>query len=260
MGFGNHPLRQLIVAPLSAQLLWKEGHRWFPPLELRYVNREWLENFHNRGSVPLRVKKSSKKLLTRNPLKQYEVVVLAVHSLGGARRSVDTEDIAKKCHELAPQLFSWQKYKDQINLELVRVSLSDAKKLKNGGLLTGSGREGWRLSSKGLDWLVTKDVRDVRRVRDDIRRSESKAGSIDAVRRQRERDRLLASDAWTNWQTSGSLSPRHARQIYRIDEYTTERMLEIKIARLRGMFERDPLVSKFLEEVGRVLQKGERNA
>ncbi len=188
------------------------------------------------------------------------MVAVAVYLLDGGRRSVDTEDIAVKCHELAPALFSWQKHKDQINLELGRVSLSGAKKLKNGGLLTGSGREGWRLSSKGLDWLATKTSAQIRNFRNKIRQGGSKAGSIDSVRRQRERNRIVSSEAWHDWREQGSLSLRHARQVFRIDEYTTEKMLEIKIARLRAMFENDAEVTKFLEEAGHELLKGGRDA
>src|SRR5438128_1542724 len=102
--------------------------------------------------LALIMEKVTDKLLT-NP-RQFQLAAVAVYLLGGAERSIDTEDIAHKCHELAPSMFSWQKYKDQINLELVRVSLSDAKKEKNGRLLSGSGREGWRLSSMGLDWIM----------------------------------------------------------------------------------------------------------
>jgi len=100
------------------------------------------------------MKQVDNKVLTKSAIKQFELTAMAVYLLGGTTRAIDTEDIAKKCHELAPTLFSWQKHKDQINLELVRVSLSDAKKQKNGALLIGSGREGWRLSPKGLDWIV----------------------------------------------------------------------------------------------------------
>jgi hypothetical protein len=46
---------------------------------------------------------------------------------------------------------SWRKYPDQINLELIRVFLSDAKKKKH-GLLLGAGKTGWRLTQAGLDW------------------------------------------------------------------------------------------------------------
>lgn len=212
------------------------------------------------GYYLLAMKRTRKKDLTHVGLKQYEVAALAVYVLGGAYRSIDTEDVATKCHEIAPHLFSWQKYKDQINLELVRVSLSDAKKLKNGSLLIGSGREGWRVSAKGVDWLASKDRGHVEALRTGIRQGESKAGSIEAVRRQRERDRLVGSEAWRDWNTTGSVSLRHARQVYRVDEYTTDRMLGIKIARLRAMFENDAEVSKFLEEAGRVLLTGGRDA
>src|SRR5258708_38983805 len=88
------------------------------------------------SSIVDRVSKAMKKVtpksLTR-PLKQYEGAATADYLLGGASRSIDTEAVAVKRHELAGSLFSWQKYKEQINLELVRVSLSDAKKAKSRG-------------------------------------------------------------------------------------------------------------------------------
>jgi hypothetical protein len=94
------------------------------------------------------MKKRHKKTLTHQ-LTQCEIVILAVHLLGGDQHAVDTEDVAIKAHELAPGRFSWRKYPEQINLELVRVYLSDAKKPEKGGLLLGSGRTGWSLTTHG---------------------------------------------------------------------------------------------------------------
>ena len=71
-----------------------------------------------------------------------DVVTWAVFLLGGDLNPVDTEDVAVKAHDLAPGRFAWQKYPGQINLELVRVHLSDAKKVNNGRRLSGSGRQG----------------------------------------------------------------------------------------------------------------------
>ncbi len=202
------------------------------------------------------MKKVTIKALTQTQFKQFEVAVMAIHLLGGATRSVDTEDAAMKCHELAPNLFSWQKYKDQINLELVRVSLSDAKKPKNGGLLSGSGREGWRLSSKGLDWIRGTGQALFATADRGINQNNSKAGSIDAVRRERERNRLLAADSWQQWCDTGAISARAAREVFRIDEYTTGKMLEIKVARIRAMFSEDDELSRFLLAAGQsVLRK-----
>ena len=162
------------------------------------------------------------------------------------QRAVDTEDAAIKCHELAPELFSWRKYKEQINLELVRVCLSDAKKKKNGSLVSGSGREGWRLTSRGLDWFRAQGER-VTSAKKGLLRQVSTAGSIDSVRRQRERARIEQSAAWAAWTTRKPITPELARAVLRIDDYTTDRMLEIKIARLRGMFQEDSEVTRFLE-------------
>jgi hypothetical protein len=194
--------------------------------------------------------------LTTAVPKQFEIAVLAVYLLGGASKAVDTEDAALKCFELAPTLFSWQKHRDQINLELVRVLLSDAKKPKNGALLSGSGREGWRLSSGGLDWLRDRGNSLIPAAHEEIKRGRSKAGSIDSVRRERERTRLTTSDAWIAWTKGGNLSVKAAQEVFRVDEYTTGRMLEIKLARLRGMFEESDEVSSFLGDAARVLLGG----
>lgn len=203
------------------------------------------------------MKNVDKKVLTKSVIKQFELTVMAVYLLGGTTRAIDTEDIAKKCYELAPTLFSWQKHKDQINLELVRVSLSDAKKQKNGALLIGSGREGWRLSPTGLDWITGVGRQLVPAVEGELKRGQSKAGSIDSVRRLRERDRLLASEGWRTWNDTKTMSSRAAREIFRIDEYTTAKMLEIKVARLRSMFKDDADLAGFLRSAGELVSVGD---
>lgn len=201
------------------------------------------------------MKKVTRQGLTSG-LKQFEIATVAIYLLGGAAKSIDTEDAAVRCFELAPAMFSWQKYKEQINLELVRVSLSDAKKQKNGHLLSGSGREGWRLSAKGLDWIHAAGRPVVLAVKKGVKTGRSKAGSIDSVRRERERDRLLQSEAWLGWSSSGFVPAKEARAVFRIDEYTSGKMLEIKVARLRAMFEDDKDLSNFLREASKnVLQE-----
>ena len=205
------------------------------------------------------MKKVSSRVLTRSAaLKQFEIATMAVYELGGAARSIDTEDVAVKCHELAPNLFSWQKHRDQINLELVRVSLSDAKKKKNGGLLSGSGREGWRLTSNGLDWVAAAKQL-LGNLGSTLRDRRSAAGSIDAVRRKREHDRLISSDSWQEWRTTGSITSRAARAIFRIDEYTTAKMTAIKVARIRAMFDNDNDLGAFLREAARIVLEEKQN-
>ena len=89
-----------------------------------------------------------------------ELVVYVLSLLGGESKSVHTEDIALKCHELFSDSFSWTKYPDRPDKEVVRTGLMDARKEKHGQLVKGrSGREihkvpdGWMLTEAGIEWL-----------------------------------------------------------------------------------------------------------
>lgn len=194
----------------------------------------------------------SQKILT-NATRQLDIVILAVHLLGGGRKSVDTEDVAVKCHELAPGMFAWRKYSDQINLELVRVALSDAKKRSYGQLLSGSGREGWRLSPRGIDWIESKGEELLRKGSVRIDRERLSAGSVDAVRKRREKMRIFSSAAWKSWSEQKTISLRDARNLFRIDEYATSKILDNKVVRLRSQFEDDERISPFIREAAELI-------
>jgi len=200
--------------------------------------------------------KSANISLTSGPT-QTELVVLAVHALGGDQRAVDTEDVAFKVNELAPGRFSWRKYPDQINLELVRVYLSAAKDSDHGALLTGSGQTGWTLTASGLKWakgagarLLTQDTSRARQ--------ERLAGSIDETRWRRERARVTSTAAWAHWRTGQKdISRRDAAEVFRIDHYAVGRIRDLKVARLDEMFKDDPEVRPFLGAMAGIVQSEE---
>jgi len=199
-------------------------------------------------------KKQACKVLTES-LRQYHVVTAALHQLGGGARAIDTEDVAVRAYELAPQLFCWQKYPQHINLELVRVALSDAKKPKNGGLTSGSGRNGWRLTQRGLAWVQQSSLAEPT-LASSKSRGKRTAGSVDVVRRNREKSRLQASPAWRAWTEGEAISQRDAKALFRIDQYTTDEMVEMKIVRLLGMPWNDSQVDRFLSQAADVLRQG----
>lgn len=202
------------------------------------------------------MKKIGNKPLTIEP-RRIDAVVLAVYVLGGDSKSIDTEEAAVRVHELAPGMFSWQKYPDQINLELVRVTLSDAKKPKYGALLSGSGREGWRLTREGFEW-ASSHGRELLREGLHWNADGRTAGSVDTVRKRREKARIVATTAWNHWKNGEPLSARQAWDVFRINEYSTGKMLEIKVVRLQSLFEDDADVSCFLKEASSlVLKTGE---
>jgi len=194
------------------------------------------------------MKKQEIKGLTEKTARLYEIAVLAVADLGGASRFVDTEDVAIRCHELAASLFSWRKHPRQVNLEIVRVSLSDAKKQKNGRLLSGSGRDGWRLTRSGLDWVSSGSGSKQMATRGAVTRRT--AGSIDTVRLARGISWIESSAAWKSWKAAGNVSPEDARSLFRIDSYASDQLIDIKITRLLSAFDPETEHRKFLEAAG----------
>lgn len=165
-----------------------------------------------------------------------EIVTLAVYLLGGDSSHVDTEDVAVKANDLAPKRFAWRKYPDQINLEIVRVYLSDGKKLSKGGLLIGSGREGWLLTNSGLAFA---------------KHHVSQLGNTDLTRAPRspkerqwiqaERRRLLNSEAFRTFESEGidAISVHQASMFFRIDEYVRASEREHKVTRIVNSFRND---------------------
>jgi hypothetical protein len=188
-----------------------------------------------------------------------ELVTLAVYLLGGGGTVLDTEDVAIRTSELAPGRFSWRKYPDQINLELIRVALSDAAKQEHGTLITGTGRSGWSLTDAGQRWAEANAPKLIRR---DLtkHRSERSAGSIDERRWQRERLRVLASDAWRGWNddpTVSAISKEAARDLFRIDRYVVGRARELKVNRMRELFADDDDLAQFVEAAASIVLKEE---
>jgi hypothetical protein len=198
--------------------------------------------------------KEPEKLLTNNT-SQSEVVTLAVYLLGGTQRAVDTEDVAIEAHRLAPGRFSWRKHPEQINLELVRVYLSDAKKRDKGEMLIGSGRTGWRLTQRGLKW-AEQAARDNQGNRAPRTRAQSRSGSIDEQRWRRERARILATTAWRLWSEGERKIPlADAKEVFRIDSYAKGDLREAKITRVRSLFEEEDDVKPFLDHLAKDLAK-----
>jgi hypothetical protein len=185
-----------------------------------------------------------------------ELVVLVVYLLGGDQRPIDTEDVAVRVNQLAPGRFTWSKYPDQINLELVRVFLSDAKK-GDTALVAGSGRTGWTLTPAGLRWAsqnATKLLKeDVSRERDG-----RLAGSVDQGRWRRERARVRATTAWAKWSSGdNAITAREARDVFRMDLYAVARMRDIKVARLMSMFDEQSDLGPFIRAMANAVSSHE---
>jgi hypothetical protein len=183
-----------------------------------------------------------------------QIIVLAAYVLGGERQPIDTEDLAVKAHELAPGRFSWRKYRDQINLELVRVYASDAKKRTQGGLLRGSGNEGWMLTQAGVAWAEAH-LDGLEGLRKD-RESGRKADRV----LKAERARLLSSEAFRKLQenTGAVVSPREAETFFRLDPYITGNKREERILRILNAFGDDPVLGAVVSRLANQVRKPDR--
>ena len=87
-------------------------------------------------------------------LSNFKIAVLALWNIGGATSPQHPEDVAAKCFEFLPSRFCWRRYPQYPNLETAASALRDAKKSKNGALVSGSNRRGWLLSAPGLEWVL----------------------------------------------------------------------------------------------------------
>lgn len=192
----------------------------------------------------------------RRSLRKPHVVVLALADLGGARRWIDTEDIAIRARELAPQAFSWRKYPDQIDLDGVRVALHDAAKATYGGLVEGSVRTGWSLTQAGVEW----EKRNGRSVRARLgggsgpgRRDEQRA---ETRKRALERGRIRRLAAWRLWTTGRPIGERAAEAVFRVDSETPRRDVHLKVQRILEILGDDEAVGAFVREVARIVRDG----
>lgn len=177
-----------------------------------------------------------------------EAVTLATYALGGTDGAVDTEDIAVRVAELVPGMFSWQKeeHRDRIDKELVRVALSDAR-LKKRFVVGSHDKGGWMLTPEGrcfaernLEYLQGHPV--------------ERGRGRDERQLERERVRLLSSDAFDQFEESGdfaAVTDEAANAFFRIDVYVKGQARERKVTRVVNYFGEDPELGELVQGLAR---------
>jgi len=98
-----------------------------------------------------------------------KLVIVALYAAGGLAEKIHTEDIAIKAHELFSDSFSWTKYPERVDKDIVRVALVEAARPVNGPMVEGrSGRgrghtrgksqprttDGWKLTEAGITFAT----------------------------------------------------------------------------------------------------------
>ena len=98
-------------------------------------------------------------------LNNEQVAALAIYVLGGSGSRQDSEDIAIKCHELAPAKFGWKKHRNLPSLAVANEALNDARRkspdgirvMANTGLISGKPKDGWILTPDGAAWCEVNE-------------------------------------------------------------------------------------------------------
>lgn len=201
-------------------------------------------------SFVCRVERMAKK--TRNApddtgrLSNSEIAVLAAYLAGAAKGQADTEDIAIRAAQLAPGRFSWRKYPEQINIEAVRKRLWDAASEKMGRMLTGSERDGWLLTEKGLRFCQ-ENAEHLGKPAGGSKRLSQKEHAWAT----RERARMQAESAFQKWQSGcvDEIQPVEAERFFRIDDYIVGDLRRSRVKRARDIFSTDPTMSEAIDEI-----------
>ena len=182
-------------------------------------------------------------------MRKFELITLAMYILDGGNKALDIEDIAMECEKLAPGVFGWRKYKDQINLELVGFAVRDAKKKAYGQRVSGSHAKGWRLTSEGI--LLAKELLDKDEQLKTLNVQPTKSRNLEVTRASAEIKRVIESRAFKNWSESGESTESQLSQLLRINAYSDQESINIKIARLTKLldFEQSNDINEFIKYV-----------
>ena len=110
--------------------------------------------------------------MQETPLRNWEIVMLALQMEGAASHRIHTEDVTLRCFGLAPDAFSWLKHPEFPDKEVVRKDLIRLRSGQYGGVFVngragltrreGDGvasTDGWQLTGEGVKWLLDNHQR-----------------------------------------------------------------------------------------------------
>ncbi|MEK7706074.1 MAG: hypothetical protein AAB426_14025 [Myxococcota bacterium] len=174
-----------------------------------------------------------------------------MYLLGGDAERVDTEDVAVRASQLIPGRFAWRKYPEQINIEVVRAALSDAKKPQKGALLLGSGVLGWSLTPAGARFSLEQLAR--------LPKSavpQPRLAPVERRWRRSELERIGKTPALLKFRRGRlkSISKREAETVFRLNDYITGEARRAKIDRIVGAFGSDPTIGKAVQAIRHIVE------
>lgn len=188
---------------------------------------------------------------THDGLRTIDVVVVALHNLGGAAQAVDIEDVAIESYRLAPHRFGWRRHPEQVDLAGVRDGLSDARKPENGALAVGDRKQGWTLTPAGVELA--------QRLQGPVGAAAGVSQTrLDPAVRAAERVRVLRSRAYGKLSEGllDDVTKQDVRELLRIDTYVSEEKYRQRVAIVLNSFADEPSVQHAIAELERRFREG----
>jgi hypothetical protein len=187
-------------------------------------------------------------------LSNWELVTLACYRLGGIGKLIHTEDVALEAFRLAPNRFCWKKHAEYPDLDIVRVSLTDAAKTKYGNLVSGSKDSGWSVTRSGMTWAEDFQRREPG-LFDQGLKSRAANRTDRAAAFDREADLIRKSTAYSKWKRDlNELTVYDFFAATRTSSYLPPRQMKLRHAQLAQLLAEDKelvaLVDHLFEQFG----------
>ena len=168
-------------------------------------------------------------------IKNIELVTIALYELGGARKFIDTEDIAVRADGIDNERFKWRnkKYKFYIDKGLIIESLNAARVRKIGAFVKGNDKQGWILTTIGLEFCkLSKHKFNGKIIR------KKRLSKIEKKYLLREENRIVNTDAYRKFTDNDNknITENDIKILFKVNDYTSLKDLDKRIIDLLDNF------------------------
>ena len=168
-------------------------------------------------------------------IKNIELVTIALYELGGARKFIDTEDIAVRADGIDNERFKWRnkKYKFYIDKGLIIESLNAARVRKIGAFVKGNDKQGWILTTIGLEFCkLSKHKFNGKIIR------KKRLSKIEKKYLLREENRIVNTDAYRKFMDNDNknITENDIKILFKVNDYTSLKDLDKRIIDLLDNF------------------------
>tara|TARA_B100001121_G_C18628985_1_gene593319 strand:+ start:689 stop:1279 length:591 start_codon:yes stop_codon:yes gene_type:complete len=191
-------------------------------------------------------------------IKNIELVTIALYELGGARKFIDTEDIAVRADGIDNERFKWRnkKYKFYIDKGLIIESLNAARVRKIGAFVKGNDKQGWILTTIGLEFCkLSKHKFNGKIIR------KKRLSKIEKKYLLREENRIINTDAYKKFMGNGdkNITENDIKILFKVNDYTSKIDLDKRIIDLLDNFKDQDkiyqLINNYKKEVKKYVTK-----